>query len=178
MGKIFIGMFFILLDLNVKVPSAYEGMYYIIGLLPSFVGYLLIALGLKQFSGRNKFFDISGKVSWIMFALTLLSYGLNATGFVYSAMMLSFILGLLIVAGTILVPFIIIKGAQAEERKTGVFWNTRMMLNFWLFYTIFTVLQNVIVFVPSTQLYFLVTIGLLVTVIGLIFAFGKVRNNK
>lgn len=178
MGKIFIGLFFILLDLNVKMPSAYEGMYYVIGLLPSFVGYLLIALGLRQFSGRNKFFDLSEKASWLMFILTLLSYGLNATGFVYSVMTLSFVLGLVIVVGTILVPFMIIKGGQEEERKTGVFWNTRMMLNFWIFYTIFTVLQNVVVFVPSAQLYFLVMIGLLIAVVGLIFAFGKVRNNR
>ena len=56
MKKIFIGLFFILLDFNLRYPAGTENTYYIIGLLPSFIGFILIALGLKKLADRNRFF--------------------------------------------------------------------------------------------------------------------------
>lgn len=176
MKKIFIGLFFVLLDFNLRYPTGTENVFYVIGLLPSFIGCFLIALGLKGLSERNRYFALGQKAAWVMTVLTFINYVLNATSMAFSVIQIALFLSVAIVIGTVGLPFIIIRGAKEEEVKTGTFWNTKQMMKFWTFYAIFVVLQNVMVFVPAAQVYMLVMIGTYVAVGGLLVAFGKVKN--
>lgn len=176
MKKIFIGLFFMLLDFNLRFPTGTGNTYYIIGLLPSFVGCALIAIGLKGLAGRNRFFAMGVNAAWVMTGVTLLNYILNATALAFRVLNLALFLGVIVVIGTVALPFIIIRGAKEEEVKTGVSWNTRQMMRFWTFYATFVVLQNIMVFMPAAQVYMFIMLGTYVAVGGLLIAFGKVKN--
>lgn len=176
MKKIFIGLFFILLDFNLRYPTGTENTYYIIGLLPSFIGFILIALGLKKLAGRNRFFAMGVNAAWLMTGVTLVNYVLNATGLAFRVLSLSLILGVVAVVGTVALPFVIIRGAKEEEIRTNTSWNTRQMMRFWTFYAAFVVLQNIMAFMPVAQVYMFVMLGTYVAVGGLLVAFGKVKN--
>lgn len=176
MKKIFIGLFFVLLDFNLRFPTTAGNTYYVIGLLPSFIGCILIGLGLKSLSDRNQYFAMAAKAAWVMTALTLLNYILNATALSFRVLNLALFLGVAIVIGTVGLPFMIIRGAKEEEIKTGISWNTRQMMRFWTFYAVFVVFQNIMAFMPVAQVYMFVMLGTYVAVGGLLVAFGKVKN--
>ena len=176
MKKIFIGLFFILLDFNLRYPAGTENTYYIIGLLPSFIGFILIALGLKKLADRNRFFAMGVHAAWVMTGVTLINYVLNATGLAFRVLSVSLLLGVIAVVGTVALPFVIIRGAKEEEIRTNTSWSTRQMMRFWTFYAAFVVLQNIMAFVPVAQVYMFVMLGTYVAVGGLLVAFGKVKN--
>lgn len=176
MKKIFIGLFFILLDFNLRFPAGTENTYYIIGLLPSFIGFILIALGLKKLAGRNRFFAMGVNAAWVLTGVTFVNYVLNATALAFSVLYLSLLLGVLAVVGTVALPFIIIRGAKEEEIRTNTSWNTRQMMRFWTFYAAFVVMQNILAFMPIPQLYMFVMLGTYIAVGGMLVAFGKVKN--
>ena len=160
MYKVFIGMFFILLDFNVRFAQTH-----VFSLLPSFVGYLLIAFGLKSVADKNVYFDMGRRLSWVMFVLTLISYISNAAALSYMFQMPALVLSIMVVLGTIVDTYLIVRGCSDEEYETGISWNAGKLTKFWMFYAVFTLLQNaVLLLIPVAEVYMIVAVVLLVTV--------------
>lgn len=173
MYKVFIGMFFILLDFNVRFAQTH-----VFSLLPSFVGYLLIAFGLKSVADKNVYFDMGRRLSWVMFVLTLISYISNAAALSYMFQMPALVLSIMVVLGTIVDTYLIVRGCSDEEYETGISWNAGKLTKFWMFYAVFTLLQNaVLLLIPVAEVYMIVAVVLLVTVVGLLYSFFQIRKN-
>ncbi|MBP3347147.1 MAG: hypothetical protein J6L92_00120 [Clostridia bacterium] len=76
MLTIFIGLFFILLDLPIAVDSiiGVRSASSVFDLLADFVGYIIIYMGLRSLSGNGKKFKMAETLSWVMFGIGLVEW--------------------------------------------------------------------------------------------------------
>ena len=113
-----------------------------------------------------------------MFVLTLISYISNAAALSYMFQMPALVLSIMVVLGTIVDTYLIVRGCSDEEYETGISWNAGKLTKFWMFYAVFTLLQNaVLLLIPVAEVYMIVAVVLLVTVVGLLYSFFQIRKN-
>ena len=76
MLTVFIGLFFILLDLPIAVDSiiGVRSASSVFDLLADFVGYIIIYMGLRSLSGNGKKFKMAETLSWVMFGIGLVEW--------------------------------------------------------------------------------------------------------
>lgn len=108
MNTIFVGMIFTLFNINIKLSGSS------IGLLPDFVGYILIIRGLDKLAEQSTQFAKARPWAVGMAVYTGVTYGLALLGIVQSGIV-QFILGALAQAAALTLTYWIVAGVREIE---------------------------------------------------------------
>lgn len=120
MKQIFIGLIFILLDLNLGI-----------NILPDFVGYLLVWKGCGDLMADSAKLGAVRPVALILTALTAVVFVMNILGLTAGLGILGNIIEIIMVLGSLLVIFMLGKGVCEVEAKYEIELNSVAILNSW-----------------------------------------------
>lgn len=129
MQFLFAGMLFVLLDFNLNLGSA------VVGVLPAFVGYLLLAKGLKQMQAVQPRF---GKVRlWAQVAAvyTGILYVLDLTAALAGLQLFSYALGLVALIASIGISYQIVEGILGIEAQKNCDLQGKKLKTMWGYMT-------------------------------------------
>lgn len=127
MNNIFYGLLFVFLDYDVPIGLS------VVGLIPDFIGYILIFSGLTELSaGKDRFSRMKPFVI-VMAVYTALLYASDLFG-VYLIMgtMIRFLLGLAAVLMSLYMSYNIVAGIKALETALEQTLNSRPLLYVWI----------------------------------------------
>ena len=122
MTLIFIGFIFVLLDLNISVGQS------VIGLIPDFVGYLFIYLGLREFAMKGDKLGTAKIFSLLCLVLSLASYILDILAVIEAGAAAVVFAGVQLIMGLYLM-YLIVFGLNDIE-KSGVILDCKNLLLF------------------------------------------------
>lgn len=132
MEKLFIGYLFLALELKIYVGSA------AVGLLPDFVGYLLLFLGLTELRGESRFFARAKPWALGLCVYTGALYVLDLIALSVPMRVLRWGLGAAALAAGLVVSHWVVRGVQDVEQRRcrdlagqrlGTIWLYRAVLN-------------------------------------------------
>ena len=118
MKKIFIGLIFIMLELNIGI-----------NLLPDFVGYILIWLGCADLAADSSKLTAARPLALIMTAATAVLYVMNLLGLTDGLGTMGIVIELVLVLGSLLMVFTLGKGICQVGEKNGVELNGQAIIN-------------------------------------------------
>lgn len=136
MKNIFIGFIFALLDFDLDIGRAS------IGLIPDFIGYILILNGFKEMSQHSSFFSMAIPRVQGMAVLSTVAYLIDLFG--ADLGIISTLIGL---AGTILSIYIAydtVKGIQDTERIYSINLNGQALRSAWNVWKVCTILSYIL----------------------------------
>jgi len=168
MKSIFIGLLFIFLNFDINMGQMQ------IGLIPTFVGYILMLRGLNEMSAHSDWFSRAKWLATVMLVFSSFVYLMDLFGITRWLGLLGFILGVLSIVFSLLILYRIVKGVEDIEAKNGWQMFAVQLYNRWVIMAVFSVASAVIVIIPVLAL-----ISLLVSFIALIFflvAFNRAKN--
>lgn len=123
MNKILIGLFFVFIDVNVSLGNM------TVSLIPDFIGYIFLFLGLKQMQEENYWFARTKSLAVVMLLYSAFSFCADLFGFkpgVLSGKLVVIFLGYLSTIASLYVAWSIIRGLkEMEEEKNYNFFSKR-----------------------------------------------------
>ena len=123
MNKILIGLFFVFIDVNVSLGNM------TVSLIPDFIGYIFLFLGLKQMQEENYWFARTKSLAVVMLLYSAFSFCADLFGFkpgVLSGKLVVIFLGYLSTIASLYVAWSIIRGIkEMEEEKNYNFFAKR-----------------------------------------------------
>ncbi len=130
MQRIFTGLLLALLDFDLTLG---EGGAHTLGLIPDFLGYLLMRAGLDAMAGYSRRFSRARPWATAMAIYTAVLYVLDLSGLAARlGTAVSLPLGLLSIAGSLKVTYEIIHGVAEMETAAGIALNAESLRLFWL----------------------------------------------
>lgn len=140
MNKIFIGLFFVFIDVNVSLGSS------AISLIPDFIGYLLIYSGLKQMQKESYWFGRTKSLTIVLFIYSAFGFFSDLTGLiptVVSGRAAVILLGYLSTVAGLYIAWSIIKGIKdMEQEKEHNFFGRRSMAS-WKMIALFQLISPI-----------------------------------
>lgn len=125
MNKIFIGLFFVFIDVNITLGNS------AISMIPDFIGYILIYFGLKQMEEESYWFGRTKSLVIVMFIYSTFGFFSDLTGLiptVVSGKIAVVLIGYLSTIAGLYIAWSIIKGIQdMETEKEHNFFGRRSM---------------------------------------------------
>jgi hypothetical protein len=153
MGSLFWGLFFILLDFNVTFNTC------VLGLLPDFVGFLLILRGLKELQQYSAEFVKIQPVVILMAVSKFITYLLDLTGVTAQNQTVMAVVGLVFLLFYLYIEYEIICGIRDMERVLEMDCNARPLLSLWKVIACFGILANLVyIFAPAVSILFLIVL--------------------
>lgn len=139
MGKILVGLCMVLLEFNINLETA------VIGLIPDFIGYILLVMGLKEMVSESGFFQKSIPLSAGMAVYSAVCYLLDLLGItgVYD-----FILGMINTACFFYILYLMIKGIEEMQTKSGKNLYTDNLNSIWLCLLVLYAGAYLLLFIP------------------------------
>ena len=168
MNYIFWGFFFIILDFN--ITSGYT----IIGLLPTFVGYILLLKGLRIIEKLSPRFAKVQSLTIVMAVYTGILYLGNLMGMSGQMYGLSLLLVLASIIVGLYIQFNIAMGIKDIEMTHSVILNADTLILLWKFVALGTALSYIGLFIPP----FGVLTIILAVVANLIFLYYLYQSKK
>ena len=168
MSNTFIGMLLVFLDINLNIGRI------TIGLIPDFIGYIIMAKGLEELSHESLYFANVKGFAKGMAVYTGILYCMNLLGLSHYFNIASYLLGL---AATIISLYIsnrIAKGVEDMENTHGRELNATSLYSSLKFNAVFTLAAHVLIIIP-----FLSVICMLVAFVSaivLLVAFNKSKK--
>ena len=157
MSKIFAGMIFIFINFHINVGSVR------VGLIPNFIGYIFILLGLMQLEGFSPRFTKVKPLAAIMIMYSLVTYVLDLIGVSYSAgLLLGIILGVVYMGVSLYISYNIVTAVKEIEEAEAQNLNSESLFNAWILSVLFGALTLIIFLVPL--------LGIFVLVVAFVFA--------
>lgn len=140
MNKIFIGLFFVFIDVNVSLGGS------AISLIPDFIGYLLIYSGLKQMQKESYWFGRTKSLTIVLFIYSAFGFFSDLTGLiptVVSGRAAVILLGYLSTVAGLYIAWSIIKGIKdMEQEKEHNFFGRRSMAS-WKMIALFQLISPI-----------------------------------
>lgn len=161
MSSIFWGFLLTFLDFNLTAGTS------IIGLLPDFIGFLLIAKGLNALGTKSEFFTKALPLAKGMFVYTAILYALDLFGFAGTLGIFGMILGMISTIVGLYISYNIVQGILDLERLYSVDLNGQTLFNLWKPLAVFEILVYATIFVPLLGVFLLIAI-LITTILFLI----------
>ena len=140
MKLIFIGLIFILLELNVGI-----------NLMPDFVGYLLIWKGCGELAAESKKLAGARPLALILAGLTGMVFVMNLLKLTNGLGIIGTILELAMVLGSLLMIFMIGQGVREIEGQNDVELNGVAILNSWKLLAVAEVLAYVLILIGNAE---------------------------
>lgn len=134
MNNIFIGFVFALLDFNLDLGSVR------IGLIPDFIGYILITKGLAEMSIHSNIFYRLKFSSQFMSVFSGILYCLDIFGISDNFPIISGFLGLIAISMLIYIAYNVISGIQEMEQRYAIDLYGRQLKSSWSVWMVFVIL--------------------------------------
>jgi hypothetical protein len=168
MNNIFIGFLFVYLDFNITFGTSR------VGLIPDFIGFILIAIGVAELTAGNDRFSRVRPLAIGMAVYTGLLYGMDLLGVSYNLGILSFLLGLASLIVSFYISYSIVRGVQDLEVSLGQNLNGGPLYSAWLALAVCTVAIYVLILVPGLNV-LCVIVSLVIGIVFLVM-FSKTKN--
>lgn len=168
MRNIFIGFLLIFLDFNLTINAS------IIGLLPDFVGYILLIKGIDELSRDTLIFSKAKPFSVGMVFYTGILYVIDLLGIKLNSSYFFTFLGIINIAVTLYITYIIVTGVKEIEVSRGIFLNSESLRAKWKLMAIFDILTYTAIIFPALALIFLLVS--LIAKILFLFAFNTSKK--
>lgn len=127
MNNIFYGLLFVFLDFNAPIGLS------IVGLIPDFIGYILIFSGLAELSAGKDRFSRMRPFAVAMAAYTALLYASDVFGiYVITGTMIRFLLGLAAILMSLFMSYNIVAGIKELETSLEQSLNSRPLFYVWI----------------------------------------------
>lgn len=149
-------------------------------ILPDFVGYLLILLGLAVFLGTNDFFERAKKLSLAMLLLSILSfYETPGSSLVFSIDTILFVVSGIINLLLIYSLFMGVRQMGEDRRLDNVVFEAESSWRFYLVIAVADLLSFLLIFVPAILvLYIFILFFFNVVVLLRILKFINIAKNE
>jgi len=168
MKNIFIGFILIFLDFSLNLGNSK------IGLIPDFVGYIVMINGLKEMAEESALFMKVKPFATGMAVYTGILYLLDLLGASVSLGVLSYLLAFTSTAISLYISYNIVMGVIAIEGKYNTPLNGASLKSIWTLLAVFNVLTYVSFLIPPAVL--ICIIVSIVVAICFLFAFNKSKN--
>lgn len=169
MQNIFYGMLLIFIDVSFNVGSAK------IGLIPDFLGYMLMIKGINEISSESDKFIKAKLYMKLMVVYTLCWYIGDLLGISnHINELLSIVLGIIAMIVSLYIRYSIIAGIVDIEKKCKYNLNTQTLYSVWKAYAIFSILACVALLIPIVG--FIIVIISAVINIYFLVAFDNSKN--
>ena len=167
MRNIFIGFLFVFLDFNLTLGTSQ------IGLIPDFVGYILVFHGLAEHESMSPRFVKSRPVALGMAVFAGLLYIMELFGIVTNDI-LSFVLGLTSTLISLYISYNIVMGIKEFEASSGRFLNAQGLYSSWTLLAILSLIVYLLFIIPILNV--LCIVAGLITGIVFLVSFNKTKN--
>lgn len=167
MRKIMAGMVFVFLDFTINMETSK------IGLIPDFVGYILIAQGLSEMATQSPRFAKVRGLSLAMVVYTAILYAFDLFGVTIQEGLLSWLLGLVSTIISLYISYNIVMGVIDIEAG-GRNLDGASLLTVWKVYAVISIAIYLLFLVPALNI-LLIIAGL---ILGIVFLFAFNRTKK
>jgi len=169
MKKIFIGLLLVFLDFNLTLNNSQ------IGLIPDFIGYIVMVKGLEEMTDESPLFPKVRPFTVGMAVYTGILYALDLFGIAVSAGLLSFLLGIVSLAVSLYISYNIVMGVRDMEDRYGTDLNGEQLKSRWMIVAVFSIAGIVALLVPTT-LAIILLICVFIVYILFPVAFNRSKN--
>ena len=146
MRKIFIGFLLIYLDFSINLGASK------IGLIPDFIGYIVMLNGLQEMAAESPIFSKVKPFAALMAVYTGIIYLLDLFGISASLGAVSIILGIVSAIISLYISYTIVMAVKDMENKYNAPLNGASLKSTWTILAVFTILNFVLLFLPSLLL--------------------------
>ncbi len=167
MRNIFIGFLFVFLDFNLTLGASQ------IGLIPDFVGYILVFQGLTELEKMSARFIKARPFALGMAVYTGLLYALALFG-IGTNDIVSFVLGLVSTLISLYISYNIVMGVKEIEASSGRFLNAQGLYSNWTLLAILSLIVYLLLFIPILNVLCIIA-GLVAGIVFLV-SFNKTKN--
>ena len=143
MVKMLIGLFFITMELTIARGNM------IIGLLPDFVGYFLLMMGLREIAHENDFFYKNIRFSFWVGAMSLMAYVMDLIGATMLGQYQSLLMQLVLVVLEPICLLRVVRGVRQVEKDYEIDAKGKWMLAVWVVMTVLSVFALIVSGVPE-----------------------------
>lgn len=172
MTKMLLGIVLIALELTVTVKDIH-----LIGILPDFVGYLLLVFGMKEVSNQTDYYASNRKFTFWIGVFSLMVYIMNLSGYTATGAFEPLLMQLLIIILEPISLFRIVKGIRKMEQDYELKMCSTALFVFWALMTVFSVLTFVLgILTDLGDLFDLLLTTASLVFIGLFFWASHVYN--
>ena len=168
MKNIFVGFILIFLDFSLNLGNSK------IGLIPDFVGYIVMIRGLEEMSVESSHFIKVKPYATVMVVYTGVLYLLDLVGFSVSLGVLSYVLGFISTAISLYISYNIVMGVNDLEGKYKASLNGASLKNTWTFLAVLNVSTYILILIPAVGL--LCIIASFIVAICFLIAFNNSKN--
>jgi len=169
MKKIFIGLLLVFLDFNLTLNNS------VIGLIPDFVGYIVMIKGLEEMTEESPLFPKVRPFAIGMAVYTGILYALDLFGIAVSDDVLSFLLAVVSMAVSLYISYNLVMGVRDMEDRYATGLNGEQLKSRWMIVAVFSIAGLVALLVPTT-LSIILLIGMLIVYILFLVAFSRSKN--
>ncbi|MGI5878089.1 MAG: hypothetical protein ACOX7W_05730 [Christensenellales bacterium] len=169
MNNIWIGLIFIFLDFNLDINASR------IGLIPDFVGYILMLRGLAEMAQESPRFEKARPYAVGMAIYTAILYALDLFGFSFTGGgYLAYLLGLASTAISLFISYLIVMGVRDIENRAGRYLRSEPLFGAWKVMAALSVALYVLMLIP--------VLGILCLIMGFIiyiyflYSFNQSKN--
>lgn len=169
MNNIFIGFIFLFLDFSIDFGATR------VGLIPDFVGYILIAQGLAELTAGNDKFSRVRPFALVMAVYTAILYTMNLLGiYIYMGVLISTVIGLAALLASFFISYNIVMGIKDLETALEQDLSSRSLYSAWMAYTAISFVLFFLVLIPG--LYYICTIAGNIAGIVFLVMMGRTKN--
>lgn len=168
MKRIFIAFLLIFLDFNLNLDNLQ------IGLIPDFVGYIVMINGLVEMADESPQFIRVKPFATGMAIYTGILYFMDLAGISASLGALSYVLGIVSLAISLYISYCIVMGVKEMEVKYNTDLNGDGVKSMWTIMAILSVISYILVFVPA--LAFFCLLATIIMAICFLVAFNNSKN--
>lgn len=168
MRNIFIGFIFIFLNFNLTLDNVK------IGLLPDFVGYMIMINGLAEMAEESTLFAKVKPYAAGMAIYTGILYLLDLFSITLSLGALLYILAFVSISISLYISYNIVMGVIDIEGKRNIFLNGSSLKSTWTFLAVFNILTIMSLLIPVLTIFFI--LAAFIAAICFLFAFNKSKN--
>jgi len=168
MKNIFLGFIFIFLDFTLTLGNAR------IGLIPDFVGYIIMINGLAQMEGESTWFMKVKPYATGMAVYNGILYLLDLIGISVSLGALSYVLAFVSTAISLYISYHIVMGVIDMEEKYNTLLNGKSLKSTWTLLAVFNILTFITLLIPLVSIACI--LGCFVVAICFLVAFNNSKN--
>ncbi|OQB23558.1 MAG: hypothetical protein BWY11_01749 [Firmicutes bacterium ADurb.Bin182] len=168
MQKIFIGLLLVFLDFNLDIGASR------IGLIPDFIGYIVLMNGLRELIGKSERFIKARPFAAGMFVYTLVLYIMDLLGVSNQAQAIGYLLGLVSTIISLVVSYNIVMGVNDMEKEYGLRLNADGLFRTWRLLAFFSIAIYLLFLIPVLNIACIIG-GF---IIGIVFlaTFSRTKN--
>lgn len=168
MSNIFIGFLLVFLDVTINAGRS------TIGLIPDFLGYILMAKGLVEMAEESPLFMKVKPFATFMIVYTGILYFCDLLGISISLGIFSYLLGIVSTVISLYISYNIVMGVRDMEENYNAVLNGDSLKSTWTTLAVFSVITYALILVPVLNIICLI-VAFIVAVVFLI-SFNRAKN--